>query len=123
MDAVFDTNIVTDAAKGDPRAEEEFQRYERVFISRITWIEMLVSIKQGQEEQEPALLDLLDRFEIVELSPAIAAEAVRIRRQLRLKVPDAIILATAHDKRCPLITRNTKDFPEGDTGVRVPYRH
>jgi predicted nucleic acid-binding protein len=43
MRAVFDTNIVIDALKGVPAVDEEYSRYERVFISLITWMEVLVT--------------------------------------------------------------------------------
>ncbi|MEJ8713731.1 PIN domain-containing protein, partial [Klebsiella pneumoniae] len=38
----------------------------------------------------------------------------------KLKLPDAIILATAQLHRLELITRNTKDFA-GIPGVVTPY--
>ncbi|MBI2848608.1 MAG: hypothetical protein HYX88_00545 [Chloroflexi bacterium] len=43
MIAVFDTNIVIDALNGLPEADAEYGHYERVLISRITWMEVLVS--------------------------------------------------------------------------------
>ena len=42
MNAVFDTNIVIDALNGVSEADDEYARYERVLISRITWMEVLV---------------------------------------------------------------------------------
>jgi predicted nucleic acid-binding protein len=41
MLAVFDTNIVIDALNGVIEADTEYNRYERVLISRITWMEVL----------------------------------------------------------------------------------
>jgi len=43
------------------------------------------------------------------------------RRERKVKLPDAIILATAELEGRLLVTRNTKDFPSDDPGVRVPY--
>ena len=42
MIAVFDTNIVIDALNGVELADSEYNRYERVLISLITWMEVLV---------------------------------------------------------------------------------
>jgi hypothetical protein len=39
-----------------------------------------------------------------------------------MKLPDAIIWASAQANAMLLVTRNTKDFPATDPGVRVPYR-
>ena len=44
------------------------------------------------------------------------------RRQRRVKLPDAIIIATAVVGGRTLITRNIRDFPESDQHVRMPYR-
>jgi predicted nucleic acid-binding protein len=41
---------------------------------------------------------------------------------MRIKLPDAIILATARVSNRQLVTRNIKDFPAGTAGVRAPYR-
>ena len=49
-----------------------------------------------------------------------SAEAVRY--VCELKLPDAIIFATADVEGRLLVTRNTRDFSPDDPGVRVPYR-
>jgi hypothetical protein len=38
-----------------------------------------------------------------------------------MKLPDAIIWASARCNGRLLVTRNTKDFPAGDPVVRYPY--
>jgi predicted nucleic acid-binding protein len=38
-----------------------------------------------------------------------------------MRLPDAIILATARAESALLVTRNTKDFPRDDPASRVPY--
>jgi predicted nucleic acid-binding protein len=40
---------------------------------------------------------------------------------MKIKMPDAIILATAEAGR-ELVTRNVKDFPSGMRGLQVLYR-
>jgi predicted nucleic acid-binding protein len=87
---------------------------------------VLIDVLRGEE---PALRWLetrkveqwLERFERLELSQSIAHEAVRCRRERGLKLPDAIILATARIHGCSLVTRNTRDFPESLEGVLMPY--
>ena len=118
MNAVFDTNIVIDALNGVPEADAEYERYERLFISRITWMEVLI----GEKDDDTQLRDFLEtRFEIIPLDLAVAETAVQLRRAHRIRLPDAIIWATAQANEAILITRNTKDFDPAWEGIRVPY--
>lgn len=57
----------------------------------------------------------------VDLSRKIAEIAVKERKKQRLKLPDAMILATADAEGCILVTRNTRDFDSNDPQVRFPY--
>ncbi|HEY3120113.1 MAG TPA: type II toxin-antitoxin system VapC family toxin [Vicinamibacteria bacterium] len=117
--AVFDTNVLVDYLNRVAHARRELARYEERAISVVTWIEVMVGSKG--EEEEAVLRSFLDGFDVVEVDREIAEEAVRLRRTYRMRVPDAIIWATARTRRALFITRNTKDFPTDDPGVRVPY--
>lgn len=118
MIGVFDTNIVIDALNGVPQADTEYRRYERALISRITWMEVLV----GAQNDEAQLRDFLDSpFEIIPIDLAVAEAAVRLRRAHRLRLPDAIIWATAQVHGAALVTRNSRDFSPDWAGIRVPY--
>ena len=75
----------------------------------------------GQDE-ETILRSFLLNFECLPISTAVADRTAVIRREKRLKMPDAIILATAEVAGRKLVTRNVKDFPSGMRGVRVPYK-
>ena len=119
MIAVFDTNIVIDALNGLPEADAEYGRYERVLISRITWMEVLI----GAQDDDAQLRDFLDtHFEIIPLDLAVAETAVRLRRAHHMRLPDAIIWATAQTNNAVLVSRNTKDFNPAWDGIRVPYK-
>ena len=120
MRAIFDTNIMIDFLRGIPEARQEVARFKKPMISVVTWVEVLVGVPPSQEAKVRAFLR---RFEIVDLSGDIAERTIGIRREHRIKLPDAIIWATAQVEGALLVTRNTKDFPAGDPGVRVPYRH
>jgi hypothetical protein len=118
MIAVFDTNIVIDALNGVTEADVEFGRYERVLISRITWMEVLI----GAEGEDSELRNFLEtHFEIIPLDLAVAETAVQLRRAHRIRLPDAIIWATACVKEATLVTRNTKDFNPAWDGIHLPY--
>ena len=118
--ALFDTNILIDYLNGIPDAGKEIGRYREKAISLITWIEVMV----GATAQDDAIIKaFLSQFELLPIDSTVSTEAVTIRRTRRIKLPDAIILATARTTDRLLITRNTKDFPAGvDVDVRMPYR-
>ncbi|MCI0610864.1 MAG: type II toxin-antitoxin system VapC family toxin [Anaerolineae bacterium] len=116
--AVFDTNIVIDALNGIAKADKEYALYERVIISRITWMEILV----GEKGDNRQLRDFLEnQFEIANIDLNISEVAVQLRRQYRIRLPDAIIWATAKAHNAVLVTRNTKDFDSKWDDIRIPY--
>ena len=117
--ALFDTNIVIDALNGIEQADTEYQRYQRVYLSLITWMEVMV----GVDDSDTLTADFLQAYFIVlPITRDIAEQAVIVRRQNRIKLPDAIIKATAQIHSALLVTRNTRDFPENSEDIRIPYQ-
>jgi hypothetical protein len=117
--SVLDTNILVDALHNIPAAVFTLKGCTPARISRITWMEILTGAADKDEERE--LESFLRRFHVQEITETVAREAVRLRRAHRLKLPDAIILATARCLGESLVTRNTKDFHPSWPGVEVPY--
>ena len=120
MSDLFDTNILIDHLNGLAKATREITRSKDPAISVITWIEVMTGAASSSEEA--ILRAFLANFQYLELTREVAERAAVIRRQKRLKMPDAIILATAEVAGRKLVTRNVKDFPSGMRGVRVPYK-
>jgi predicted nucleic acid-binding protein len=116
--ALFDTNIILDHIKGIDSAMLELGRYADRAISIVSFIEVLVGTTPSTETAERGLLG---QFQIIPLDNDVAEEAAALRRTHRMKLPDAIIWASARRQGRLLVTRNTKDFPAGDPGVRNPY--
>lgn len=119
MKALFDTNILIDYLNGIEAAKAEIERYPHIAISMITWMDVMLGTKQ---EEEAAVRRFLSRFEQIPVSANIAERAVNIRRASRVRLPDAIIRASAESEQALLVSRNTKDFPEDEPWVRVPYK-
>jgi predicted nucleic acid-binding protein len=119
MKAVFDTSILVDYLNGIAAASRELDQYEEIAISIVTWMEVLAGADDAEEEA--VMRDFLSRFKIQPVEKVVAERAIKIRRQHKLKLPDAIIWATANELGRILVTRNTKDFSEKDAGIRVPY--
>jgi hypothetical protein len=119
VNALFDTNILIDYLNGVEGAKTEMARYRHRLVSIVTFMEVLAGARDDSEED---VIDMFLRdFRIVELTRGLAREAVEIRRDHRVRLPDAIIWATARAESALLVTRNTKDFPSDDPGIRVPY--
>ncbi len=117
---VLDSTVIIDHLNGIATATAVIEAADSPAISVVTWIEVIAGLRGPLSEANGRRL--LASFELAALSDDIAEETIRIRRDRRLKLPDAIILATARQLGCPLVTRNTKDFPEDDPDIVVPYR-
>ncbi len=119
MKALFDTNILIDYLKGVEAAQREIYLHDERLISVVTWMEVLAGARSQAEED--AIDMFLRDFRVVEITRGVAREAVKLRRARRLRLPDAAVWASARAESALLVTRDAKDFPADDPGVRVPY--
>ena len=119
VEALFDTNILIDYLGGIPAARDELAKFEAPAISLITWMEVMVGADAAVAR---ATEQFLASFHLIALDTNIARRAVKLRRQHRTKLPDAIVWASAQAHGMLLITRDEKAFPANDPGIRVPYR-
>ena len=118
MKAVWDSNIVIDLLNGIPQARVQAKQYN-VSISVITYSEVLTGAIRRNTYKE--VLNFLKTMEVIPLDAPIAALAAEVRVEKGIKLPDAIIYATAKFLGLLLVTRNTKDFNKADVLIRVPY--
>ncbi len=117
--ALFDTNILLDYLKGVTQAQREIALQKDVAISIVTRMEVLVGVEPAAE---PAIRMFLDTFITVPLDEDVAERAIVLRRKHRLKLADAIIWASAQAQGRIFVTRDMKDFPGDDPGIRMPYK-
>lgn len=118
--ALLDTNILIDYLHGIALSRGEVERREDPAISIITWMEVMTGANGPEEENH--LKIFLSRFEVIGIDPEIASLSVKLRREHRMRLPDAIIYATAKARRMMLVTRNVKDFRPQMDGVVIPYQ-
>ncbi|HEX2524703.1 MAG TPA: type II toxin-antitoxin system VapC family toxin [Geminicoccus sp.] len=116
--ALFDTNILIDYLSAVPEARVELGRYSGKAISVVTWMEVMIG---AAPDLQAVTHQFLHAFDVIGIEERVAGQAVELRRSFRIKLPDAIIWATAQIHGLLLVTRNNKDFPADDPGVRVPY--
>lgn len=120
--ALFDTNILIDYLYGVPEAELACDHYVDKAISVVTWMEIMEIMGDvADDEAEQLLVEaFLAQFELVPIDHRLALEASRLREAHAMRLPDAVILATAHLSGRVLVTRDTRYFTAGET-VIVPY--
>ncbi len=116
--ALFDTNILVDYLRGIPAAREEFGRHQEKAISIITWMEVMVGASASLQR---GTRSFLDGFTVIDIDRQVAERAVMLRQAHRIKLPDAIVWGSAQVHSMLFVTRDTRDFPASDPGVRIPY--
>ncbi len=109
MKYLVDTNSIIDAQMG--RIPEKGLQFlgdvinENFIISFITYIEVL-----GYKDVSQTTQDFISLANVIEINKAIIDVCIELRKRKKIKLPDAIIAATALVNNLTLISRNTKDF-------------
>jgi predicted nucleic acid-binding protein len=111
---LLDSNVLIDALAGLPHAVRVLQEARKrpevsVIYSAITRIEVL-GFPNLNEQEEAAVRRLLNEFEEVAVSNAVVERTIQIRKLVRIKIPDALIAASADTAQAVVVTRNTGDF-------------
>ena len=110
----LDTNIVIELFKGRPDIVSELQRHpaDTLCISAIVAAELYQGAFDKAELK--AIKGGIARFTLLPLQPAIGERMLELMQQHvlshRMKMPDALIAATALHHDLPLYTLNLKDF-------------
>jgi predicted nucleic acid-binding protein len=121
MRYLFDTNIfiyyLADEPIVNPLFAEEFLDLHEVLVSPIIRIELL-SFASLSKDEEQAIEDLISQFNSAPLSREIEDQTIQLKRKYKIKLPDAIIAATAICGDALLVTRNFNDF-KGISGLKI----
>ena len=99
---VLDTNIALYLFEGEDILVQ-YLKDKTFYLSLINEMELL-GFKGISEKEEAAIGFFLEECAIVEINQDIKDLALRLRRQYSLKLPDAIVAATAIFLGIPLIS-------------------
>lgn len=122
---LFDTNIFIDMLGGCHQAAIELNAYDKPAISVITLMELRAG--EAPRPDDKVMLDpFLETFIVLPLDERVTEMAIKVRGNSlahppKIKLPDAIIAATAEVWRTPIITRNPRDFQTLTVPVHIPY--
>ena len=85
----------------------------------MSWLEVIAGAPKGAGD---ATRKFLSPFSLVALGQPVAEHAVALRQAHRVKLPDAIMGASAQIEGRLRVTRNSKDVSVSDPGVRMACR-
>jgi predicted nucleic acid-binding protein len=104
---LIDTNVVIGLLNGDPDCISAIQSTKSdlayMAVSQITRMELL-GFAGMTETEEQTLQQLIASVHVILLDETIESRAIALRRQRKIKLPDAIIAATALARGLVLIT-------------------
>lgn len=97
-----DTNLIILALNGNKQILSLLER-QTIFISIITEIELL-SIKFRNKHEEELMVDFIANCFVINLDMDIKLETIRIRKNSKIRLPDAVIAASSLIHKIPLFT-------------------
>ena len=118
---LIDTNIIIDFS------ENRLPLNAKLFVAEVIDNESNISIINkiellGFSTVTPEIIEFTDSTNVINLTEDVANQTISLRKKRKIKLPDAIIAATALVYNLTLISRNTKDF-DGIEGLQFinPY--
>lgn len=130
--ALIDTNILIDFFEGVPEAATELDYYSDLAISSITYMEFVIGLRKHlasgviTPDELSASVLAVKELKIIQIDESISERAIEVRSNSlmgagqRIKLPDAIIFATAAIHGRYMVTRDVAGFV--GTNVRQPYQ-
>jgi hypothetical protein len=120
---LLDTNILIYYFNGEMESSVEnkvstliTESFQISVISKMEFLGFPFSLAEKKQA-----IQLMEYATIIKLTDEIVQRVIDIRQERRIKLPDAIIAATAIHHGAILVTRNTKDFKTLDLETYNPF--
>jgi predicted nucleic acid-binding protein len=106
---LLDTNIIIYSIKGEPIIDDFVKDEDDLYISSITYIEAL-GFPFNNRDEENKITKFCNMIERLYLTEEVEKQTILIRKSNKIKLPDAIIAATAMVHNLTLVTHDIDDF-------------
>jgi predicted nucleic acid-binding protein len=117
--ALFDSNIIIYLSKREIPLSF-LDQFDEHYISVITYMEVL-GYRFRDAIEENFIRKILGVFHLLYIDQKIADMVIQIRRETSIRLPDAIIAATAKTANLQLVTRNIEDFKKVRIQIANPF--
>ncbi len=110
---VLDSDVIIFGSKKLVDVDKLVSRYDRLYVSIISYMEVYAFDFANSGERD--LIDeIFTNLEIIDTGKDIAEHAIAYRsnKTKKIKLPDAVILATAKYLQAALMTNNLSDFQD-----------
>ncbi len=117
---LIDSNVIILASKRKLDFEAIFGGYDEVYVSIVSYMEVFGYPFKQQQEFE-LITRIFENLQIVDVNLTIANHVVGYRKSdtKKIKLPDAIILASARFLQADLLTFDRDDFINIDQSVKI----
>ncbi len=118
--AILDSNLLIFLSKGMIDRAKLYAKYDEFCVSIITYMEVYAFDFPNKNEKD-SLDKTFASLEIIEINQEIADQAIiyRKNKSKKMKLPDAIILASAKYINADLLSDDWDDFQNMDLTVNV----
>lgn len=115
---LLDSNIIIYLSNKVLKISDFAETNDTLYISVITYMEIL-GYHFESEEEEYFIKNLFSYLPILHIDELIAEKVIAYKKVNKIRLPDAIILATASEYGCKLVTKNSEDYKNVDEEVEL----
>lgn len=115
---VLDSNVIIYSSQKKLDLKNLPTEYDEIFISSVSFMDVL-GFNFPEQEAEKSLIEFIDSFIVIDTNFEIRKKVIEYRKQKKIKLPDAIILASAAIMKADLFTYNVDDFKNIDDQVKL----